>query len=147
MSEMEQLKEETEKQFLIQRYTELNNYIDTLSADIDLCMKRNNDANLVYGVAWISWVAVGFFAKEFDYLFAMIFMMALIYSGYRHSKLARAFGKFFGAIKVLEIMGFMDKTDTRGKKKKRKILNEFADTVKGWFAQKKEAQDQVYAPA
>lgn len=144
---MEQLKKETEKQYTIQRFKALNELIDRLSADIDECIKRTHDAWIVYFVAWFSWMIVGFFDKGANYLFLMIFMFALIYSGYRHSKLSRAFGKFFGVMEALEAMGFLDKDDHRGKKKKRKVLEEFTQMVTGWFKQKKEAQDKVYAPA
>jgi hypothetical protein len=146
MSEMEQLKQEADKQKIIQRYKELDAYIDKLSDDIDRCMKRQHDAWIVYFVAWFSWMIVGFFDKGQNYNFLMIFMFALIYTSYRQAKLSRAFGRFFGAMEVLEIMGFIDKID-RGGKKKRKIVNEFSEMVTGWFKQKKEAQDKVYAPA
>lgn len=148
MSEEEELKANAARAKSVQTVKEVSTYLDNLSATIDLASRRHRDSSIIYGVAWIAWVAGGFFTDmDGRYLLVMIFMFAMIYDQYRFQQLRRAYGEFFGAIKILQILGMIPPDREDGETKKREYVSEFFDMVKGWATKKKEAQEKVFQPA
>lgn len=80
------------------------------------------------------------------YLLTPVFVFSLIYDAYRWALLQRAFGKFFGAVETLRILGFIPPRDGEDTRNKKPIFEEGVSMVKRWFTEKKEAQEKVYAP-
>ncbi len=145
---MQDLKVEAQRQATSQRIQEVGDYLEKLSADIDVMFKRREDAHRIYLMAWFSWTTVVFTRIPFvDDLFMIIFILTLVYDFYRTLIVTRAVGEYIGAIKVLEILGFIPPDQNDGIQKKIRVWSEMTETVKGWFTSKKTAQEKVYAPA
>jgi hypothetical protein len=149
MTEMEQLKQNADDALKQQRITALNDYLDVLSKRIDECLKKDRDSWYVFLLCWLMWMAMSFVPvlKPLEPIGLLFYFGGWAYTGWHGRNLSRAFGEFRGAIKVLEILGFIQPHDHDGDRKRRRVWSEGADIVKGWFTSKKKAQDAAYAPA
>lgn len=146
MSEMQDLKKEAERVKTQEQFDALSAYVDTLSATITYTSKRHRDSSLIYIATWIVWCLSSFLDNDVHYIFTMAFIFALIYDQFRFSRMMRAYGEFNGCIETLRLLGMIPpaKGDTERKKR---TWAEGLDIVKGWFVQKKKAQDTAYVPA
>ncbi len=146
MSEMEDLKKSAEESKAIQTVQAISRYLDRLTARIAFCEKRHWDSTIVYTVAWLAWVIVGFFDMSMNYGFAIIFMFSMVYDQFRFTQLRVAHGEFYGAVEILRLLGYVNFPDPR-ERKEEPFWSEGIEMVKGWFKQKKEAQEAAYVPA
>lgn len=148
MTEEEELKANAAKAKSMQTVKEVGVYLDRLSSKIIESDKRKKHSMIIYGIAWLAWVASGFFTDTAgEYWFLMMFVFALIYDQFRFAQCRRAYGEFIGAIAILQLLGMIPPDKPDGEKKKREIVSEFFGMVKGWATKKKEVQEKVFAPA
>lgn len=146
MSEMEELKKNTEMAKVAQQFTELSQYIEKLGGAIDEALRRRKTSSRIYILTWLAWVIAGLFNHLLGDLFESVFILALIYDAYRFAILRSAFGEFRGAMEVLRILGMLPPRPDPREKKKRAIFSEGIEMVKRWASSKKKAQEEVYAP-
>lgn len=149
MSEMEQLKKNAEEALRLQRHRELAKYIDELGEKTEVAHLKAGKAILIHLVACVGWIASSFVPGEWASLVGWVaFLVSFIYMSWCQRDFAAALGEYRGMHNTLKILGMIDCTcGGHGKKKKRRrTMNEYADVVKGWFADKKAAQDKVYSP-
>lgn len=144
MSEMQELEKEARRQYTEQRLHEVAAYVSSLCDEIQEKITMNRRADLIYLAGWLVWLASDF--VKLSYIGVFAFIIGLIYSAYTERKLSRAFGEFYGAIKILEILGLAEVDDINRAKRKRGVMQEMVSMVKGWATKKKEAQEKVYAP-
>lgn len=148
MTETEQLKKETERQYAKQRTDELITYIETLNRAVDVRRTKLLKATGVFVLAWVVWIGSGVLvggATAFGIGFALYFM-ALFYTHYHDKQYEKAKSELYGAWRVLEILG-MAETRNHWRRKKRRSWKEGADIVRSWFKKKKQAQQGAYAAA
>lgn len=153
MTEGEELKKAADMQRAMQRFEELNAYIDKLGEDMKRAFELHNRAGLICMAALAThmiailasvftpstwtftnealsnltlWIALGYL-----WIYAIPFFM-----GCRD--------EFRGCIKTLEILGIIDKTDGRKKK-----LDEYKESwiAKLWESMKQKARSSAYSPA
>lgn len=75
----------------------------------------------------------------------IIGMMITAITGMRS---ARARGEFYGAIRILEILGMLPPSKNgTPERKKRRAWAPGIDMVKSWFTQKQKVQKEAYAAA
>lgn len=147
MSETDDLKKGAEDSKIRQTYQAINDYMDSLMEKITEAKKKRKVSSVIYHIAWLVWMVTLFFSDTVTYYGLLLFTFALMYDSFRFTKETNAYSEFLGAIKILEILGYIPPRPPNGEKKKRKIFSEFRDMVKGWAIKKKEAQDKVFAPA
>lgn len=148
MSEQKELQKGVAESKVRTRVEELSKYLDGMSVKIEEAIAREKGSWLIYGVGWGSWLAVGFLRDpSANNLMELIFIMTIFYQGYCRQRTAGLIGEFMGAIRTLEILGFLPPTISRGNRKKKRLWSEGADLVKRWAASKKMTQEKVYAPA
>lgn len=149
MTETEQLQENARKSLVESRYKELNEYMDSLHIRMEAHFKEMKQTLYLMVATWIVWMAVGFLDNLPLHLAAFsLYFASFLFMQWRERKMQKTAGELRGALKVMRILGMIDfDWDSIGSKKKRKILSEYADMVKGWFTEKKKAQDKVYSPA
>ncbi len=146
MSETEDLKKGVEESRARQQFEAINNYLDTLSANIDETSRHHKWSSRLYMAAWLAWVIAAWLPDNLHYLFTMIFLMTLIYDQFRFCRMMRAYGEFRGCIETLRLLGMIPPVGGDRERKKR-TWKEGLDIVKGWMTQKKKMQDTAYAPA
>lgn len=148
MTEKEQLEQGMLESKFRQQVKALGEYLDELTDAIDLAQKKYRVSSVIYLIVALVWIGSGVvFDDSVHEWFTLAYIAALIYDHFRFTKLMKAHSEFRGCIKTLEILGMIPPSKPDGEKKKRKILSEFRDMVKGWAIKKKEAQDKVFAPA
>lgn len=147
MSEMDDLKMEAEASKVRAQFSQINEYLDGVILKINETEKRHKISSLIYLVVWLSWVASSFLPDNIHYVFTMAFIFALIHDQFCFTKMMRAYAQFRGAVDILRILGYVPPREEEGVKKKRKILSEFREMVKGWAIKKQKARDSLYQPA
>lgn len=147
MSEQEDLEKGVIESKARQVIESVSTYLDTLTAKIAETEQRHKWSSRLYMAAWLAWVIAAFLPDQIHYLFTMVFMMALIYDQFWFCRMMRAYGEFRGCVETLRLLGYIPPREAGGEKKKRRIVSEFVDVVKGWAITKKKAQDKVFAPA
>lgn len=150
MSEMEQLKKNADDALRKQRYDALNLYIGELSVTIDAALLKSRKASLIHMATCVGWIATIFTGVSWLHAVGWFaFLVTLLYSTYCDREFSKAIAEFDGMHNTLKLLGLITcECDKHGKKRKRKrVLNEMRDVVKGWAIKKKEAQDKVFAPA
>lgn len=147
MSETEDLKKATAESKFRQQMDSVSAYLDTLTLKIKETEKQHRISSLIYLGVWIAWVASSFAPDNIHYIFTMAFIFALIYDQTRFTRMMRAYSEFRGCIETLRLLGYLPPAAPDGEKKKRKLVSEFREMVKGWAIKKQKARDAVYAPA
>jgi hypothetical protein len=148
MTEQEELKKGVLESKFRQQVEALGEYLDELTDAINLAQNKYRISSVIYLIVAVIWIVSGVvFDDSAHAWFTLAFIAVLIYDNFRFVELMKARSEFRGCIKTLEILGMIPPSKPDGEKKKRKILSEFRDMVKGWAIKKKEAQDKVFAPA
>ncbi len=157
MSEMDTLKENTEKSAAIQKMESISKYLDVLIAkcvDAAYWNFRGSVLQLISIVAyWVTSFLVNFLNIPDDqkWWFIGLSFVVLLVTWYRELVLERDYAKaekeWDGAIHILQLLGMVKPPRPRGNRSKRKIWKEGVDLVKMWAVSKKKMQEKVYAPA
>jgi len=147
---MDKLKEEADKAYRVQRFTAVNEYIEKVSAKIDVLFKKARLAASIHMGVCVFMMISGFFHNPLMTITALLLMLlSMGRMAYWDRKLSRQFGEFHGALKVLHLLGLLDfdpdETMKRAKKRRFAWLDGL-NLVKKWSADKKAAQDKVFAP-
>lgn len=116
MTEMEQLKNEADKQKSIQRFDAINEYINSLTERMNAEFAESKKAlqiELVSLLVMLIVVAVGFFVKSPWMLFLffaslMANWQTVLHVKSKFAKLEKTFGEFDGAFTILELLGFLN---------------------------------------
>ncbi len=145
MSENDELKKAANAQRAHEQVNEIATYLDSLTVEIEAGFKKQWAAEVIYLVAWFAWIMCAIFAPAFVLIFQIIFIGALSYSWIRLAQIKRSLGEFYGALKILEILGMIGPDHGDRHKRKRHVWSEGADMVKSWFVSKKKAQEEVFA--
>lgn len=149
MTETDDLKQKAAESKARQQVESVGAYLNSLSREIDSCIIREQDAWIIYMIAWGAWMIAGFITgNDGGQVMELIFFISLVYQSYRHTRTRRAFGEFAGAIKVLELLGMVPPRPPKGEREsKKRVWSEGIDIVRGWAAKKQKAQEEAYAPA
>lgn len=123
MTEMEQLKQNTEIELIKQKLTEINTYLDALFRDLEVARKDSRRANklelmllftmistllvdvdILWTVAYITW---------FTFMCRNVFFI--------YPKRGEIIGEIEGVFTTLEILGMIKRDDDHGGRKKLKV--------------------------
>ncbi len=74
MSEMEDLKREAEASKIRQTYGAINDYMDSLTANILEAQKEKKLSGLIYNAAWLVWLVTIFFDDSVTYYGLLAFI-------------------------------------------------------------------------
>lgn len=148
MTESDELKKNIEQEKLKQMVDRMSLYLDELSETIQEAKRLHDKSKIIYLIAWLAWVASSILSREFYQIFTLIFIFALIYDQFRYSQMMGAVKEFRGAVKTLEILGYIRPREDDGETStKKRFWEKGADLVKSWTAKKKKVQDKVFSPA
>lgn len=146
MSEMDDLKRETEASKVRATYAELQKYLDEVILEIEAAQKKYRVSSIIYLIAWALWVASSFAPEVLHTLATTLFIFALIYDQFRLARKIDAQAEFRGAMRILRILGYVPPRDEPGVKNKKKVLSQFREMVMDWATKKQKARDAVYQP-
>ncbi len=147
MTESEELKNNALLEEAKTKVAALGSYLDELTAKILVAEKAHKRSSRIYIVIWLIWVGLGFFSAGLSHLFTAFFIIALIYDQYCFSRMIGTLAEFQGAIKVLEILGYIPPRGDGERSSKKHLWEVGVEMVNKWKAKKKELQDKVFAPA
>lgn len=147
MSETEDLKKATDESKHRQQMQAVSDYLDKISAEIDVKEKAHKISSVAYMIAWVCWMAAAFAPDWVHTIATTMFIVVLIYDQFRFSRLMSSYSELHGAIHTLRLLGYLPPRDEDGEKKKRRVVSEFVEMVKQWAITKQKAKETVYAPA
>lgn len=148
MSEMEELKKNTEKQKIYQIHEKIGAYLDIVTEQIKYNTKRETDAWRIYLIAWLSLVIVSFISTDtMSDVFQMITFLSVLYACFRTTKTQKSYSEFFGAIEILRILGMIPPTGGDRGVKRSRFWEQGLNIVKNWGFKKKNIQQKAYGSA
>lgn len=153
MSEIEDLKKNTEDSLRRQRTDALIVHLTALGDAFEIALKKEKIGILYRLGGWAIWIGTSFLdsflhsGDMFWTLGTIVYMISWMISMSYERNRALASARYMATIKVLEILGIIDPREPPGVKNKKKRIQALVDMVKGWAIKKQKAQDAVYAPA
>lgn len=150
MSEMENLKKAADEALRQQRFDALNAYIDELGVKIEAARLVARKASFIHIATCVGWVATAFTGIAWLHAVGWFaFLVTMLYSHLCDKAFTNAISEFEGMHNTLERLGLIEcKCGGKGRKRKRrKVLSEFREMVKGWAITKEKARKEAYAPA
>lgn len=155
MNETEKLKENTEKQYVQQRLTEISHYLKKLLEDSFRLGQRALQAD-----RFMTWTMLSYFFIVFlgsildigevvrrvttDWAF-LCFLLSMSQAWYCSREFLINDGEWNGAIKILTILGMVSDVPDRPVRNKKSFFERGIELVKEWTQKKEESQKKVYA--
>lgn len=144
MTESEEMKNTSDDSRAVQQIEDISKYLDVLIIRMDSYMKRGRSADIIYFLAWITWVIGGVLIPESDKALMLMWVFSLMYQSFWSTKLHGVFKEFDGALKILEILGMVPPKGHR-ETRKRSAWARGAELVKEWTEKKQKVQKEAYA--
>lgn len=123
MTEMEELKKNTERQYVKERHEEMLAWLETTSKEIDDMFDASR-RRMKWELAVLAVQVLTIFVGP-DILWIVAFNVWLVLIFVRHVQLdmprSRKIGEMMGALKALEILGIVEKHDDNGDKRTKKV--------------------------
>lgn len=147
MTESEEMQKKTQEIHAVEKFEEISAYIERLFVKMEAYMKRSTSSDIIYLLAWLLWVVGAALQPDFEILFRMGWLFALIYQFYCTMRLNGVFRELDGAFKILELLGFIQPRDGNRGKKKLRVWERGKELVREWTTRKQEMQKEAYAGA
>lgn len=148
MTESEELQKNADQQYRMQRYAELNAYMDTLMVRIEKDLRASLWSGLYALIAFIGMMILSLVSDTLSSIAMVAYFVVLAYSVYTDRVAAKSMSELEGAIRVLKILGLTDiDWDNIGRTRRRRVWSSLTDTVKGWVTKKEKVQKEAYQPA
>lgn len=148
MTESEELKQNAERQRVLDQFKAVNTYLDSLAVQILDHTKKSDRAWLIYLVVGATWILAGIWNPTAGDIGNVAFLLSLMYAYYRSVLLIGAYAEFKGAIKILELLGMIPPSDEGEREVKRApFWAKGRAIVKKWKIQKAKAIEGAYQPA
>lgn len=149
-TERQQLEENTERQYALERFEEVAKYIDGLyfkATKAYEASKRNFRLELATFALWVGTLIIGA-NPTLQNLAWILWIVVLVRSWlFLYPKIVYYGAKIEAAIEVLQILGFTDqnKTNKRKRRLRLKFKHPFAGVKEAWERAKRKARKEAYA--
>jgi hypothetical protein len=147
MSEREDLEHSALLEKTRQTVERVSTYLDELTANIEEAKRKQEWSRRIYFAAWVVWILLPIWYPNLYSIFTILFFFALIYDSVVFSQVVGAYKEFFGAIKMLELLGYFEPRDRGNTQRKKRFWEKGIEIVRGWATKKKELQDKAFSPA
>lgn len=157
MSEMEDLKNGVAESKARQQVDALNTYMGILIEEKNRSLLRSLRADALFMFSICGWFAITLttqwmhsseamtsFATQAAYL---VEMLSIAHSWFWTRSWGNAEAELKGCIKTLVILGMLPPREANRTRQKRPVFERGVELVKKWTAQKKKAQEGLFAPA
>jgi len=146
MTESEELQQKARLQKAHQQVEAVSRYLDELTENIVEAGEKRKWSVRIYFVIWLAWIIVPIFYHDLNGLFTIFFFFGLVYDSLCFTREMSALSEFKGAIKMLELLGYIEPRGGSRSTKKR-FWEKGVEMVKSWTEKKKKLQDKAFAPA
>lgn len=156
MSEMQKLKEETERQYVKQRLDEIGKYIEELADECHARFLYTMRCDILETICFVAYWAVLVMIIFLDVpqwvrdnatgMMFLVWLVAIFRGWYHNKRWREKEGEWEGATRVLKILGMMKEMPPAPPRKKHE-WHPFAGLVETWERLKQKAQGTVWKPA